>query len=71
MIMSVMCVRKVWVDMSQWFVPMLVLGARSDRFSVFMLMVLVVNMLVLMFQRLVLVLMLVALVQVQPDANGH
>lgn len=44
------------MDMNQWFVlmPMSVLGARSNRFIVFMLMVLVVDMFVLMFQRLVL-----------------
>lgn len=73
MIVPVMRVRKVRMAMGQWLVlmPVSVFGVRRDGFIVWVLVVFVVGMLVLMFQRLVSVFMFMALGQVQPDANGH
>ena len=61
------------MDMRQHVVPMLmtVLGAWGNRIAMVVLVMLIMHMLVLMFQRFVRVFMFVTFGEVQPDAERH
>lgn len=73
MAVAMMHIREMHVFMGQWFMAVPVTAVRSGwhRLAVLVLMVRIVDMFMVMLQRIVRVFMAVLFGQVQPDAQRH
>jgi hypothetical protein len=71
--MLVVSIRKMWMEVSHWCMPMhvSVLRTKFDVNIMLMLMMLVVDVFMIVFQKLMHVSMVMPFSQVQPDTQPH